>query len=169
MRKRHPNYRLVKIHRSYTVQEIAKLFGTHENTVRRWIKSGLLTIRDHKRPKLILGGDLAAFLQERRVKNKRKCQPGEIYCVRCHAPQKPAGDMAECQVLTPTLGNLSGICPCCNFMIYRHVNLAKLEQVRGNLEITMTQALQHIGESSGLSINGDLKEARVDHGRPRPQ
>lgn len=159
MATRHPNHRLVKIHHSYTIQEIAKLFGTHENTVRRWIKSGLLTIRDHKRPKLILGSDLAAFLQARRIKNKRKCQPGEIYCVRCHEPQKPAGDMAECKVLTQTLGNLSGICPRCNFMIYRHVNLAKLDQVRGNLEVTMTQALQHLGESSGLSVNGDLKGA----------
>ena len=26
MRKRHPNHRLVKIHRSYTVEEIAELF-----------------------------------------------------------------------------------------------------------------------------------------------
>jgi hypothetical protein len=41
MRKRHPNHRLVKIHRSYTVEEIAKLYVIHKNTVRRWVKSGL--------------------------------------------------------------------------------------------------------------------------------
>ena len=35
MRKRHPNHRLVKIHRSYTVEEIAELFAIHKNTVRR--------------------------------------------------------------------------------------------------------------------------------------
>ena len=147
MRKRHPNYRLVKIHHSYTIQEIAKLFGTHENTVRRWIKSGLLTIRDHKRPKLILGSDLAAFLLARRIKNKRKCQPGEIYCVRCRIPRNPAGDMADYQPVTTMLGNLVGICPNCESMMYRRVNLAKLEQVRGKLDITIPQALRHLDES----------------------
>jgi hypothetical protein len=28
---RHPNFMLVKIHRNYTVEEIASLFGKHEN------------------------------------------------------------------------------------------------------------------------------------------
>ena len=41
MRKRHPNPRLVKIHRNYTVEEIATLFGIHKNTVRDWVKAGL--------------------------------------------------------------------------------------------------------------------------------
>jgi hypothetical protein len=68
MGKRHPNYRLVKIHRSYAVEEIAKLFGIHKNTVRCWVKHGLATI-DDKRPMLILGHVLVAFLQARRVKN----------------------------------------------------------------------------------------------------
>jgi hypothetical protein len=157
MATRHPNHRLVKIHRNYKVEEIAKLFGIHRNTVREWIKRGLPTI-DRKRPFLILGPDLAAFLQARRLKNKRKCQPGEIYCVRCRAPQKPAGDMAECQVSTAALGNLIGICPSCDCMIYRRVNLAKLEQVRGKLDITLTQALPHLVEISGFSVNSDFKE-----------
>ena len=94
MGKRHPNHRLVKIHRNYTVEEIASLFGIHKNTVRGWVKAGLPTC-DDKRPMLILGRDLAAFLQARRTKNKQTCQPGEIYCVRCRAPKMPAGDMAE--------------------------------------------------------------------------
>ena len=157
MATRHPNYRLVKIHRNYTVEEIAKLFGVHRNTVREWIKRGLPTI-NVKGPKLILGPDLRAFLQARRVKNKWKCQPGEIYCVRCRVPRCPAGDMAEYKPITATRGNLIGICPKCDCMMYRGVNLAELEQVRGNLDITMTQALPQLGEGSGLSVNSDFKE-----------
>jgi hypothetical protein len=34
---RYPNYRLVKIHRNYTVEEIARLLKVHKNTVRGWI------------------------------------------------------------------------------------------------------------------------------------
>ena len=156
MATRHPNYRLAKIHRNYTVEEIAKLFGVHRNTVREWVKRGLPT-SDRKRPMLILGRDLAAFLQARRLKNKRTCQPGEIYCVRCHTPKNPAGDMAEYQPVTTALGNLVGICPSCESMMYRRVNLAKLDQVRGKLDITMAQALRHIDESTQSSVNSDLK------------
>ncbi len=145
MRKRRPNYRLVKIHRIYTVEEIAKLFGIHRNTVREWIKRGLPRI-DRNRPILILGRDLAVFLQARRVKNKRECQPGEIYCVGCRVPRNPAGDMADYQPITATLGNLIGICPCCDSMMYRRVNRGKLEQVRGKLNITLPQARSHMGQ-----------------------
>jgi DNA-binding XRE family transcriptional regulator len=112
MRKRRPKYRLVKIHRSYTVEEAARLLGAHKNTVRAWVKVGLPTC-DSKRPTLILGRELAAYLQARRTKNKRPCKPGEIYCVRCRAPKRPAGGMAEYHPTTATLGNLIGICPDC--------------------------------------------------------
>ena len=32
------NPRRVKVHRSYTVEEVAKLFRVHKNTVRDWLK-----------------------------------------------------------------------------------------------------------------------------------
>ena len=156
MLTRHPNHRLAKIHRNYTVGEIAKLFGAHRNTVREWVKRGLPTI-DHGRPMVILGRDLTAFLQARRVKNKQKCQPGEIYCVRCRLPRNPAGDMADYKPITSTLGDLVGICPNCDSMMHRRVNLNKLEEVRGKLEITMPEALPHIGNSTHSSVNCDFR------------
>jgi len=156
MSKRHPNPRLPKIHRTYTVEEVAALFGVHRNTVREWVKRGLPT-NDDRRPMLILGRDLVAFLHARRAKNKQTCQPGEIYCVRCRAPKAPAGDMADYQPVTETLGNLIAICSDCEAIIYRRVNLTKLEQVRGKLDITMPQALPHIDESAQPCVNSDLR------------
>ena len=139
MRKRRPNYRLVKIHRNYTVEEVARLFSTHKNTVRAWVKAGLPTC-DGKRPTLILGRELAAYLKARRTKNKRPCQPGEFYCLRCRAPKQPDGDMADYLPITERLGNLEGICPDCGAMIYRRASLAKLDQIRGKLDITFREA-----------------------------
>ena len=158
MATRHPNHRLVKIHRNYTVEEVARLFGVHRNTVREWIKRGLPT-SDRRRPLLILGGDLVAFLRARRLRNKRPCQPGQIYCVRCRVPQNPDGDMAEYRPVSRILGKLAGICPTCGCMMYQRVNLARLEQLRGKLEITMPQALRHLGDSTDPSVNCDLKGA----------
>lgn len=155
MKKRHPNHRLVKIHRSYTAEEIANLFGIHKNTVRTWVKSGL-AVTDDRRPMLILGRDLAAFLQARRVKSKHPCKPGEIYCVRCRAPKCPAGDMAEYSPVTEKFGNLIAICPDCNSIMNRRVSLPKISQVRGKMDISFPQALQHIVESTKPTVNSDL-------------
>lgn len=132
------------------------MFGIHKNTVRTWVKQGL-PITDNKRPMLILGRDLSEFLQAKRLKNKRPCKPGEIFCVRCREPKLPAGNMADYESLTETQGNLMGICPNCGILIYRAVSLAKLDQVRGQLDITMQKALQHINESIHPSVNSDLK------------
>ncbi len=157
MRKRRPNYRLVKIHRSYTVEEAARLFCAHKNTVRAWIKAGLPTC-DTRRPTLILGRDLAAYLQARRVKNKRPCQQGEIYCVRCRAPKRPAGDIAEYQPLTASLGNLIGICPDCEAMIYRRASLAKLPEIQGNLNISFAEAKRRVIEIDSPTVNSDFRQ-----------
>ncbi len=155
MRKRHPNHRLVKIHRSYTVEEIANLFDSHKNTVRGWVKAGLAT-SDDKRPMLILGHDLAAFLQARRVKNKQTCKDGEIYCVRCRAPKFPAADMAEYSPVTDKFGNLMAICPDCNSIMNRRVSIAKLGQVRGKMDVTFPQAAQRLVKSTKPTVNSDL-------------
>jgi hypothetical protein len=125
----------VKIHRSYTVEEVALLFAIHKNTVRAWVKAGL-PVCDDARPMLILGCDLAAFLKTRSTKNKRPCGPGEIYCVRCRVPKLPAGAMAEYLPQTATLGSIVGICPDCDGLIYRRVSRAKLAQMHGGVEIS---------------------------------
>ncbi len=156
MGKRHPNHRLVKIHRNYTVEETANLFGIHKNTVRAWIKAGLPT-SDDKRPMLILGHELVAFLQARRGKYKHTCKPGEIYCVRCRAPKLPASDMAEYQPITEKFGNLIAICPDCDSIMNRRVSMAKLEQVRGKMDITFPQALRHIVESNQPTVSSDFR------------
>jgi hypothetical protein len=146
MGKHHPNHRLVKINRSYTVEETANVLSVHKNTVREWIRARLPTMSE-KRPILILGRELRAFLQARRQKNKQTLRPGEIYCLRCRAPKCPAGDMAEYLPMNENVGNLRAICPDCESIMHRCVSKAKLGQVRGKMDITFLQALRRLGES----------------------
>ena len=156
MRKRHPNHRLVKIHRSYMVEEVADLFGIHKNTVRQWIKAGLPII-DNKRPVLIFGQDLRAFLQGRREKNKQTCKRGEIYCVCCRAPKFPAENMADYSPVTEKFGNLKAICPDCDSIMNRRVSLARLEQVRGKLEIRFPEGMEELVERIEPTVNNDFR------------
>ena len=64
--------------------------------------------------------------------------------------------MADYEPATGTLGNLIGICPECDALMYRRVNPAKLEQVRGQLGITVPEASRRIGETTHPSENCDI-------------
>jgi hypothetical protein len=83
------NPRRVKVHRSYTVEEVAGLFRVHKNSVRNWLTEGLQKI-DDRRPILILGRELAGFLHARRERRRQRCRAGELYCFRCRAPRGSA-------------------------------------------------------------------------------
>jgi hypothetical protein len=138
----------LKLHRSHTVEQIARLFDIHKNTVRAWVKQGLQPI-DGRRPALFHGPVLVAFLQRRRESAKQPCPPGHIYCLPCRAPKAPAGNMAEFVPVTDTTGNLRGICPDCDRLIHRRVNQVKIKAIQGNLEITFADAPRRISPTSG--------------------
>ena len=149
------NPRRVKIHRTYTVEEVARLFEVHKNTVRAWLKSGLPTI-DGQRPSLILGRHLAGFLHARRERRRQRCRAGEFYCFRCRAPRGPAAQAAEYLPLTSYSGNLKSTCAYCGTRMYRRVSLHKLAAVAGELQVTLLQAQQRLMESRDPSANCDF-------------
>lgn len=169
MTTRRLNPQLVKIHRTYSVQEIADRFKVHKNTVHVWIKSGALLTVDKKRPLLVLGTVLADFIKARRLKNKQPCRAGEVYCVRCRTPQKPAGGIADYEPQTTTLGSLVAICPTCDSVIYRRVNLTNIDRVRGNLDITMPKELPQLSESTRPFVNSDFRQPAPEHRNAPPQ
>jgi excisionase family DNA binding protein len=162
MGARNHNYRLVKIHRTYTVEEMATLLGVHRNTVRRWFDEGLATI-DQRRPVLVKGDALLTFLKDRRTKGKRPCRPGEIYCLRCRAPRRPAGSRVVYQPFTFDRGNLLGTCPACGASLNRRVSLARMGTAIGDLQVAFPQAHEHIDESPDTSLNCDLNKVARSH------
>ena len=162
MATRHPNHRLVKINRSYTVDEIASLFKAHRNTVRNWLRHGLAAI-DDRRPILVHGGVLIDFLTTRRKKNKRPCAPGQIYCFGCRDPRIPDGNKVVYQALTSDRGNLIGVCPDCGTRLFRRVSQTKLAASLGDLKLRFTEAEEHIDESPTPSVNCDLNQDASNH------
>ncbi len=150
MTRRH-DLRRIKIHWTYSVQEAAKLLGVHKHTVSRWIACGLPLI-ERKRPFLMQGSDLRGFLKARQSA-KQPCGAGEIYCVRCRAPKRPAGDMVECDHKTPTTVLLTGICPTCNSLIHRVANVAALASNWAGLLVTHKLPQQRLTDSHVPSPN----------------
>jgi hypothetical protein len=154
---RRPNPKLAKIHRSYTVEEISRLFAVHKNTVRNWLRQGLKPI-DNQRPTLLRGEEISRFLIARRARAKQACGPGRIFCLPCRAPKVPAGKMAEC-VQNGNGGSLQGICPDCGRMIYRRINPHKLAAVIGDLDVTMAQARARLEETAKPNVSCDSTES----------
>ncbi len=56
--------------------------------------------------------------------------------------------MADYIPLGPGHGNLQGLCPDCEGLVYRAVSLARLDTVRGDLDVAFSEALQRIGGST---------------------
>ncbi len=152
--RRRPNHRLVKIHRSYQVEEAAQTLRVHKNTVRNWIKDGLPTV-DRKRPFLIHGRDLVRFLSDRRKNSKQPCPAGHIYCVKCRAPRAPAGDIADYLSVSLGWGNLTGLCPDCGNLMYRRVSFTRLGAIRGKLDIAFPKPSARITERNAPSESCD--------------
>jgi excisionase family DNA binding protein len=149
------NPRIAKSHRTYTVEEVARTFGVHKNTVRRWVAEGLPVI-DARRPMLIHGRDLGVFLAERRQKLKSCCGEGQVYCLACRAPKQPAGRTVECILDGSPTGNLRGTCPDCGNFIHRRVSVARLAEVRGPLDIIFKQREARIVGLATPCDNSDL-------------
>lgn len=143
-RNRKVSRRGLKIHRNYTVDEVARNLGVAKATVRRWIKHGLPALTE-RRPTIILGSDLSQFLSTQKAR-RHTCQFHECYCVKCRIPQKPAGEMAEYIPLTPSTGNLRGICPTCGIMMHKRIRRDALPSLGSILDVTIVQAPSRLRE-----------------------
>ena len=107
MAARRVNPRAVKLHRSYSVPELAACCGVHKNTVRHWQRDGLKPL-DGVRPALFQGAIVRAFLSTRNASRNRPCPPGTLYCFRCREPRPPALGMVD----FVSINDKSGIKSC---------------------------------------------------------
>jgi hypothetical protein len=148
MGTRHPNPGLVKINRSHTIDEIARLLRVHRNTVRAWIGHGLQTI-DEARPTMVHGIALREFLTQRRLEAKTKCPPGYFYCLKCRASRRPAEAMVDYVPRKAGAGNLEGLCPVCERFMYRRASEAQVAAWRAILDIRLKQPTSRIRDRDG--------------------
>jgi predicted transcriptional regulator len=135
--RRRAGWRAVKLHRNYTVDEVARTLGRCKGTVRRWLGAGLPAVSD-RRPALILGEDLIDFLKAQ-SKPRTRCALDECYCFKCRAPRKAAGGMADWIPMTPTSGDLQALCEQCDTIMHKRVSHRQLEALRAILDVSIPE------------------------------
>lgn len=161
MRRPKPNWRAVKRHRSYTVDELARALGVAKGTVRRWLKAGLVHLADQK-PTLILGSDALDFRAAQKPR-KQKCGPDELYCVKCRQPRVPFGSEVEVVPLNAGAVLLRGLCPVCTTLMHRRASAAQLSGIEQHLEVSNPMALSSLMDTSRPPSDVHLqKELHID-------
>jgi len=139
MATRRVNPRVVKLHRTYDVAELASRLGVHKNTVRYWQAEGLKPL-DGPRPVLFHGSTIRAFLLSRSASRKSPCPSGTLYCFKCRAPRSPALGMVDYLPITATGGNVRAICATCETVMHRRALQSSLPTVLTGCDVQIVQA-----------------------------
>ena len=159
-KKRTYNPRRVRIGQSYTVQDIAELYGLHKNAVLRWIKDGLPII-DKQKPYLIHGSALIEHLRNKQAGRKRKCKPDEFLCCKCKTPRKAWENVVDIQILNESKLSISGLCAACDTALYRFGSVKKLSEYQKTFSIQKIQQ-SHITDSHCPVLNSDIRRKEKD-------
>ena len=131
--------RVVKLHRTYDVAELATRLGVHKNTVRHWQEEGLKPL-DGGRPVLFHGSTIRAFLSSRSVSRKAPCGAGRLYCFRCRAPRAPALGMIDYVPISATGGNVRALCATCETVMHRRAAKASLTAIMPGCDVQIVEA-----------------------------
>jgi hypothetical protein len=155
-KKRTYNPRLVSQTLSYSVQEIAELFGLHKNAVLRWIKDGL-SVNDQRKPYLVHGSALTSYLKGKQGSRKHKCKPDEFFCCKCRVPRKAWESQADIVVRNESKLSISALCVVCGTKIHRAGAVKKLAEYQKIFSIQTLEG-QHIIDRMPAAVMCDSKE-----------
>ena len=133
-----------KINRNYSISEISLLYGVHKNTVKTWLRRGLKRI-DNQRPYIILGGDLKQFIKDLRSINKRPCELGEIYCMKCRAPRSPEQGSTFFEGENSKNGRIKASCNVCNSSMNKYFRLADLAVLQRHFAVILPLQQKRLG------------------------
>ena len=155
--------RRIKLHRPYAVDEAARALGVHPNTVRHWIAQGLPALAS-KRPTLILGHELRAFLDNRRKEAARPCSPGTLFCLKCRVPSRPALGMVDFIAHSATGGNLKALCQVCGTVMHQRVARAAIALKMPGIDVQFRGAEPRLEGSAPSPLYCDKRKDGQHHG-----
>ena len=156
MAARRVNPRAVKLHRSYSVPELAACFGVHKNTVRNWQRDGLTPL-DAGRPVLFQGATIREFLSKRNASRKCPCSPGTLYCFKCRTARPAALGMVDYVSINAASGNIRAMCAICETVMHRRARMATLASIMPDCDVQIVQGPPRLKGSPAPPLNCDLE------------
>jgi len=133
-----------KINRNYTVSEIALLYEVHKSTVKAWLRRGLKRI-DNQRPYIILGRELKQFIKDLRTINKRPCELGEIYCMKCKMPRIPEQGSTIFEAESSNYGRIKASCNVCSSSMNKYFRLSDLALLQRHFMVILPLQQKRLG------------------------
>ena len=138
--KRNYDPRKVKRHRSYTVQELAELYGVGTNTVRQWIKKHGLPVIAGTYPVLVHWEAIRTWMIAWQAARKWTCAANEMSCLKCQGPRKVKAGTFRVTESNKASFMMHGDCETCGKPMNRATSQLKLET---NRAIFIGNALTH--------------------------
>lgn len=141
-------YPLNKIRRAYTysVQQIAEMYGIDRHTVLRWIRDdGLRRIEGTKKYH-VHGSQLYRFLEQRTLKRKKPCSDNELFCFKCREPSIPKIDTIKIKKIPNKTIRVSGKCEVCNTSMNKVISGKKWNEKHPFYPNKNIPTKQHSGE-----------------------
>ena len=155
------NVNRIRLRRSYTMAEVAKVLDVHIRTVQRWHGEGMLPIEKNDRPMLFEGAFVRAFVKNRLAARKCRLRRGEFYCLRCGTGVSAAIESVAVELTDRRIGKnarairVRGTCPKC------HAVVVRLESTRSIFDTPwwpkLRQADQRLIGSHGTCLNADFR------------
>lgn len=155
-KRRTYNTRLIKHNHTYRYHEIADLFGLHSNVIPRWIKNGLCRI-DDKKPYLVHGSDLAAYLQSRQKSRKKRCAEDEAFCCKCRLPRRMWENIVDLEIKNQKTLVISGLCIACDTPMKKIGSISKMAIYEKIFKIQTLEGFS-ILDSDHPSVKCDLEK-----------
>jgi hypothetical protein len=87
-----------------------------------------------------MGFALKKFIANRAAKSRQSLKEDEVFCMRCKAPRKPFGMMADYVPINLVRGRLETLCECCEGRCVRLVSASAIARLSEKMDIAMNGA-----------------------------
>jgi hypothetical protein len=160
-KKQHYSLRRVRKNYTYSVEEIAELFGVCHPTVFRWIKDEGLGRLPNSKKYFVHGADLVRFLERKTEKRKRPMTDGEMYCCKCRKPQHPVHASIIVKNLPNKTVRIFGMCAVCATKMNKVVSEKKWDKNHPLYPHNNADTKQHKGMQETQRKCEDRKEEQL--------
>jgi DNA-directed RNA polymerase subunit M/transcription elongation factor TFIIS len=126
------DHKRIKGYRSYKISDICRMYKDkklHEQTIRKWVKSGQLEAILDGKTMLIYGAVLKQFLQESNQQHQTKLAFSHFRCGKCKTKDAPLELQVTLQQGRGGCIQAFGVCIKCGHRMNRHYKAAQRAEI----------------------------------------